>query len=53
MAADEDVMTTRLTLGANALIDLRIPVVPLMAGSRHSFTGSFQVNWYGDAVCTT
>lgn len=53
IAADEDVITTRLTLGAYALIDLRIPVVPLMAGSRKSFTGSLTWKLYGEAVCTT
>jgi hypothetical protein len=40
IAADDEVMTTRFTDGAYALIDLRMPVVPLMAGSRKSLTGS-------------
>lgn len=40
IAAEDDVTTTRLTDGPYALIDLRIPVVPLMAGSRKSLTGS-------------
>lgn len=53
IAADEEVMTTRLTLGAYALIDLRMPVVPLIAGSRKSFTGSLTWKLYGDAVWTT
>ena len=40
MADDEEVTTTRLMLGALALIDLSSPVVPLIAGSRNSLTGS-------------
>ena len=44
-AAEDEVMTTRLTDGAYALTDLRIPVVPLMAGSRQSLTGSSQCIW--------
>ena len=36
MEAKEDVMTTRLTEGADFLMDLRTPVVPIMAGSRSS-----------------
>jgi len=53
MAADEDVRTTLFTVGACALMDLRIPVVPLMAGSRKSLTGSLTLRWYGDAVWMT
>lgn len=53
MAAEDEVMTTRRTDDAWALMDLRMPVVPLMAGSRKSFTGSWTSRWYGDAVCTT
>ena len=41
IAAKEDVMTTRFTDGAEALMALRIPVVPLIAGSKKSFTGSW------------
>lgn len=40
IAAEDEVMTTRLTEGPCALMDLRMPVVPLMAGSRKSVTGS-------------
>jgi hypothetical protein len=40
IAAKEDVMTTILTVGADALIDLRMPVVPMIAGSIKSFLGS-------------
>lgn len=40
MAAEDEVMTTRFTDGPYALIDLRMPVVPLMAGLRKSLTGS-------------
>lgn len=36
MAANEDVMTTCFTEGALFLIDFRIPVVPMTAGSRRS-----------------
>lgn len=35
--AKEEVMTTRLTVGAFFLIALSMPVVPMMAGSRRSF----------------
>lgn len=30
-----------------------MPVVPLMAGSRKSLTGSWGLRWYGDAVWIT
>ena len=53
MAANDEVMTTRLTEGALALIALRIPVVPLIAGSRISFTGSVNLKWNGEAVWIT
>jgi hypothetical protein len=35
--AKEEVITTRVTVGAFFLIALRIPVVPITAGSRRSF----------------
>jgi hypothetical protein len=44
MAAKEEVTTTRRTWGADLLRALRMPVVPLMAGSRSSFWGS-PVEW--------
>ena len=53
MAAKEDVIATRLTEGALALIALRIPVVPMMAGSSKSFFGSVMLKWKGLAVCRT
>ena len=53
MAAKEDVMTTRFTWGADLAIALRIPVVPLMAGSSRSFLLSFVLKWNGDAVWRT
>lgn len=53
IAADDEVMTIRFTLGAYALMDLRIPVVPLIAGSRKSFTGSSTLKLYGEAVWIT
>lgn len=37
MEAKEEVMTTRLTEGADFLMDFRMPVVPMTAGSRSSF----------------
>ena len=37
MAAKEEVITTRVTVGALALMALRMPRVPFMAGSRRSF----------------
>jgi hypothetical protein len=36
IAANDDVMTTRFTEGAFFLIDFKIPVVPMIAGSRRS-----------------
>src|ERR1700712_5234175 len=36
MAAKDDVITTRLTVGALFLIDFKMPVVPIMAGSSRS-----------------
>jgi hypothetical protein len=38
--ANDDVMTTRLTDGAEACRALRMPVVPITAGSTRSFLGS-------------
>lgn len=35
--AKEEVMTTRLTVGAFFLMAFKMPVVPMMAGSRRSF----------------
>lgn len=46
-------MTTRFTVGALALIALRIPVVPLIAGSRISLSGSVNLKWNGEAVWIT
>ena len=43
-------MTTRLTLGAEALMALRMPVVPWIAGSRRSFLTSLILKWKGEAV---
>ena len=53
MAAKEEVMTTLFTVGALALIALRMPVVPLMAGSRRSFFVSWMLKWKGLAVWMT
>jgi len=36
MEANDEVMTTRLTEGADFLIDFKMPVVPMTAGSRRS-----------------
>lgn len=51
--ANEEVMTTLFTVGAWALMAFRIPVVPLIAGSKKSLTGSWTLKWKGDAVCRT
>jgi hypothetical protein len=51
--ADEEVITTRCTVGAIALMEDKIPVVPCTAGSIKSFTGSVTLKWYGDAVWMT
>ena len=40
MVANEEVRTIRLTEGAYAVTALRMPVVPLMAGSCISLIGS-------------
>lgn len=40
IAAKEEVTTTRRTEGADRAIALRIPVVPMTAGSMRSFWGS-------------
>jgi hypothetical protein len=48
--ANEDVTTTLFTDGAWALIAFRIPVVPLIAGSKKSLTGSFTRKWNGLAA---
>ena len=69
IAAKEDVMTTRVTVGAFFLIALRIPVVLVVAnavsrlsrssdtkyqpGSRKFFWISVRVNWYGMTVWIT
>ena len=45
MAAKDDVITTCFTLGAFFLIALRIPVVPMMAGSKRSFLISVTLKW--------
>lgn len=37
MAAKDDVMTTRLTVGADFLMDFKMPVVPITAGSSRSW----------------
>jgi hypothetical protein len=42
--ANEDVTTTLFTDGAWALIAFKIPVVPLIAGSKKSLTG-FLITW--------
>ena len=46
-------MTTRFTVGACALIALRMPVVPMTAGSRSSFCTSVVLKWKGEAVWMT
>lgn len=53
IAAKEDVITTRFTVGANRWIALRMDVVPFMAGSRRSFWMSVMLKWKGDAVWIT
>ena len=53
MEAKEEVTTTLFTLGALFLIDLRMPVVPITAGSRRSFWISVALKWKGEAVCKT
>ena len=45
--------TTRLTEGALFLMALRIPVVPIIAGSRRSFFVSVTLKWKGLAVWMT
>lgn len=50
MAANDEVITTRLTRGANALIARRMPVVPFTAGSSRPLTGSSNLWWNGEAV---
>lgn len=40
MAAKDEVMTTRRTVGAERAMALRMPVVPLTAGSMSSVLGS-------------
>ena len=46
-------MTTRVTAGADFLIAWRIPVVPIMAGSKRSFFVSVILKWKGLAVWIT
>jgi hypothetical protein len=53
MAAKEEVMTTRFTVGALFLIAFKIPVVPFTAGSRRSFFVSVVLKWKGLAVWMT
>ena len=53
MAAKEEVMTTLVTAGALALMAVRMPVVPRMAGSRRSFFVSWMLKWKGLAVWIT
>jgi hypothetical protein len=50
IAAKDEVRMTRFTVGANALMALRIPVVPLTAGSMKSLIGSSTLKWKGEAV---
>ena len=45
IAANEEVMARRLTVGAFFLIAFRIPLVPKTAGSRMSFLGSVNLKW--------
>jgi hypothetical protein len=51
--AKEEVITTRLTLGADFLIDFRMPVVPIMAGSRSSFEVVSWLIGFGDHWLST
>lgn len=48
--AKEEVITTRLTEGAERWIDLRMEVVPIMAGSKRSRFASVTLKWKGEAV---
>lgn len=43
--AKDEVMTTRFTVGAFFLMALRIPVVPIIAGSKRSFLVSLTLKW--------
>lgn len=43
-------LTTRLTVGALFLMARRMPVVPIMAGSRRSLLMSVTLKWKGLAV---
>lgn len=53
MAANEDVMTTRRTVGAERWMADRMDVVPMTAGSMSSVWGSVKWKWKGEAVCRT
>jgi len=50
MDAKEEVITTRVTVGAYLLIAWSTPVVPWIAGSRRSFLVSVILKWNGEAV---
>jgi hypothetical protein len=47
MEAKEEVIITRLTVGAFPLIAFSTPVVPIIAGSRRSFLVSVMLKWKG------
>lgn len=51
--ANDDVIATRFTFGAFALMAFNIPVVPITAGSSKSFFGSVILKWKGLAVWIT
>lgn len=53
MAAKEEVMTTLFTVGALFLMDFRMPVVPMIAGSSSCFWTSVTLKWNGLAVWMT
>lgn len=50
IATNDEVSTILLTDGAYALADFKTPVVPLIAGSSMSVTGSLNTDVNGDAV---
>ena len=50
MLAKEEVITTRVTLGAFFLMAERTPFVPFMAGARRAFLVSVTLKWKGEAV---
>ena len=53
MDAKEEVTTMCFTEGAFFLIAFRIPVVPLMAGSRRSFFVSVMLKWNYHSLIST